>query len=170
MASKQKAATEPDVLDILRSAPRSTVEEVAGALGVARSTAAKRLASAIAENRVQRHAGGRESRRRLPDRYTAVEVPRVADGGRGKAGPEHRTEKGRAPRLRPGELDGLVLAHIAAHTDEAPFGATAVARELGGGPELPRAPGRTRRADAVGREATPLPRREGLRGGWSRAR
>jgi hypothetical protein len=33
----------------------------------------RRLAASIAEGRVQRHAGGREGRRRLPEHYTAIE-------------------------------------------------------------------------------------------------
>lgn len=120
-----------DVLDVLRSAPKSTVEELAEALGVARSTAHKRLAAAIAKGRVQRHAGGREGRRRLPDRYTAIEAAKVGDEPDRKPEPRPAAREGGAPRLRPGELDGLVLAHIAAHPEEAPFGPTAVARALG---------------------------------------
>lgn len=130
MPGKQKVATEPDVFDVLRAAPRSTVEEVAEALGVARSTAHKRLAAAVAEGKVQRHAGGREGRRRLPDRYTAIEAPQAAEAASRKADPSAGAQEGGSTRLRPGELDGLVLAHIAANTDDAPFSPTALAKAL----------------------------------------
>lgn len=121
----------PDVVGVLEASPHSSVEEVAEALGVARSTAHKRLAAAIAEGKAQRHAGGREGRRRLPDRYTAIEGPQAGEDGAGdaKGGSERRSEE-RPTRLRPGELDGLVLSYIADHRDEAPFGPTAVARAL----------------------------------------
>jgi hypothetical protein len=35
-------------------------------------------------------------------------------------------------RLRPGELDGLVLAYLKKHTKDGPLTATAVAKGLGG--------------------------------------
>ncbi|MBS1892635.1 MAG: helix-turn-helix domain-containing protein [Actinobacteria bacterium] len=130
MASKQKAATEPDVFDVLRAGPRSTLEEVAEALGVARSTAHKRLAAAVAEGKVQRHAGGREGRRRLPDRYAAIEAPAAAEPAGHKADPTAGDQEGGSTRLRQGELDGLVLAHIAANSNEAPFSPTAIAKAL----------------------------------------
>jgi hypothetical protein len=131
MPGKQKAATGPDVLDVLRAAPKSTVEEVAQAFGVARSTAHKRLAAAIADGTVQRHAGGREGRRRLPDRYTAIETPKAGDGPDPQAGSGTGPQESGSTRLRPGELDGLVLSYIAAHAEQAPFGPTAVAKALG---------------------------------------
>lgn len=34
-------------------------------------------------------------------------------------------------RLRPGQLDGLILAYMAKHTDDAPLTATAVGKGLG---------------------------------------
>jgi hypothetical protein len=37
----------------------------------------------------------------------------------------------KAKRLRPGELDGLVLAYMAKHKDDAPLTATAIGKGLG---------------------------------------
>ena len=34
-------------------------------------------------------------------------------------------------RLRPGELDGLVLAYLAEHEDDGPLTATAIGKEIG---------------------------------------
>lgn len=38
----------------------------------------------------------------------------------------------KAKRLRPGQLDGLVIAYMAKHKDNAPLTATAIAKGLGG--------------------------------------
>ena len=37
----------------------------------------------------------------------------------------------KAKRLRPGELDGLVLAYLAEHTDDGPLTATATGKGIG---------------------------------------
>ncbi len=38
---------------------------------------------------------------------------------------------GKAKRLRPGELDGLVLAYLAEHRDDGPLTATAIGKGIG---------------------------------------
>lgn len=43
-----------------------------------------------------------------------------------------RAKSGERGRLRPGELDGLVLAYLREHADEGPLTATAVAKGIGG--------------------------------------
>lgn len=119
-------------IEALRASPRSTVEEVAGVVGVGRSTAHKYLAVLIADGKVQRHAGGRDGGRKLPDRYSLV----VEEAGH-EEGPESeaRKETSRPTRLRPGELDGLVVDFLRDHADEAPFTpgkvAAALARSAG---------------------------------------
>jgi len=40
----------------------------------------------------------------------------------------------RAKRLRPGELDGLVIAHMRAHADEGPLTASAIGKAIGRSP------------------------------------
>lgn len=87
MTRNEKAASERVVVEVLKDAPDLSVEEVAQVLGLARSTARKRLAAAIADGTVKRHAGGREGRRRLPDRYTVIEGPQ-------EAAPPSRTRNG----------------------------------------------------------------------------
>jgi hypothetical protein len=37
----------------------------------------------------------------------------------------------KAKRLRPGELDGLVLSYLAAHKDDGPLTATAIGKGIG---------------------------------------
>jgi hypothetical protein len=39
--------------------------------------------------------------------------------------------KAKAKRLRPGELDGLVLAYLRKHKDEGPLTASAIAKGIG---------------------------------------
>ncbi|MBS1887577.1 MAG: hypothetical protein JSU06_10350 [Actinobacteria bacterium] len=116
-------------IEALRASPKATVEEVAGVVGVGRSTAHKYLAALIADGRVQRYAGGRDGGRKLPDRYSLI-VGEEEDGT--GPGPEPATGRAasRPARLRPGELDGLVVGFMRDHPDGAPFTPGAVAAGL----------------------------------------
>jgi hypothetical protein len=62
----------------------------------------------------RRSPGGREGGRRLPDRWSLGLHDEQSPG-----------------RLRPGELDGLVLEFVKVHGKDAPLGVTAVAKALG---------------------------------------
>jgi hypothetical protein len=66
----------------------------------------------------------KEGRKPRSSRPRAPETKGGGDkstGGSGRAG----------PRLRPGELDGLVLSYLTKHKDELPLGPTAVAKGIG---------------------------------------
>lgn len=60
--------------------------------------------------RVRRRAGGRDGVRRLPDRWSLAKN----EGG--------RRSVGGGERLRPGQLDGLVLKYLDTHTAERALG------------------------------------------------
>jgi hypothetical protein len=117
-------------VEALRASPRSTVEDVAGAIGVGRSTAHKYLAALIADGQVQRYAGGRDGGRKLPDRYSLV-AKEAGDGAGAGPGPGARLAGSKPTRLRPGELDGLVMGFMRDHADEGPFTPGKVAAGLG---------------------------------------
>jgi hypothetical protein len=140
--------------------PGATVEGVAQHAGVARSTAGKLLARLVDAGDVQRHVGGREGGKRLPDRFTlkGVEMPAAyathigdaaagTDGGakaaKAKGGgstPSASTSgkpvaasvaAGKPNRLKAGGLEPLVLKFLAKHKDDGPHGPTQVAQALG---------------------------------------
>jgi DNA-binding IclR family transcriptional regulator len=96
-----------------------TGAEIATATGLGRSTVGKALAALERDGTVRRHPGGRDGRRRLPDRWS---IGRAAE----------RDDRARAAtqRLRPGQLDEIVLDYIDAQGTDA-VGASAVAKALG---------------------------------------
>lgn len=110
------------ILTFLAKRPEVSSSEVAVPVGIGRSTAAKRLAAFEQEGKVSRSQGGRDGRRRLPDRWSIAPVeltPRadsevIPDGG----------------RLGRGQLAQLVLSELAAHADE-PIGPARIATALG---------------------------------------
>ena len=82
--------------------------------------------------RVRRSESGREGKRKLPDRYSL-------------AGQEHKTStrlqqppRGSGERLRPGQLDRLVIEYLREHSKEGPLspsGGKGPRSLLGGGRE-----------------------------------
>jgi DNA-binding IclR family transcriptional regulator len=155
MATKPKISSTPRpadaVLKVVSEHPGTTGEHVAKLTGIARSTASKALADHTKSGAISRHLGGREGRKRLPDRYTAkgVKLPAEKDAtstatatkstttAAKKTGDAKRNADASKPapptaekadRLKPGELDGLVLKAL----DEAdgPLSATQLAKLL----------------------------------------
>jgi predicted transcriptional regulator len=102
------------VVKTLASEGELTITEIAAATGLGRSTVGKTLAVLEGAGKGLRSPGGREGGRRRPDRWalgTCGEQP--------------------ARRLRPGELDGLVLELVNARENDTPVGVAAVAKALG---------------------------------------
>lgn len=114
--SSSKPSTDQMVMDALASQPDATANEIAAGANVGRSTVGKALAQLEHARKVRRTPGGREGRRRLPDRWSLVAKPKVSRA------------RGTGGRLRPGELDKLVLDYM--HRHGGPLGPTAIARGL----------------------------------------
>lgn len=123
-AKRQKVA------EALSGSPGSTVSEVADAVGIGRSTAHQYLAALIDDGKVQRNVGGRDGGRRLPDHYSLVASEATSAEGEKPASKPKPAAASTVARLRPGELDGLVLGFMREHPDDGPFSAGAVARGI----------------------------------------
>jgi hypothetical protein len=117
--SAAKPTSEEAVAKALASETEMTGAEIATATGLGRSTVGKALAALERDATVHRHRGGRDGRRRLPDRWSL-----------GRAGQRDDQARPATQRLRPGQLDELVLDYIDSHGTDA-VGATAVAKALG---------------------------------------
>jgi DNA-binding transcriptional ArsR family regulator len=117
---RQGEETRSRVADVLVGGEMS-VEEVASALGIGPTSARKHLAALEASGRATRSPGGREGRRRLPDRFRAA----------GATGADPAGSASGTGRLRPGALDPLVLGYLTDHPGEGPLGPAAVAKGLG---------------------------------------
>lgn len=119
---------EQKVIDALAVAEEATVDEVAAAAGIGRTSARKYLSALVDADKARRIAGGRDGKRKLPDRFSLFSDEAEPAAG-GKA--EGSSGGGSTERLRPGGLDDLVLAYMREHREGGPFGPTAVAKGLG---------------------------------------
>lgn len=117
----EKPTPEKAILKALASKPNATAAEVASIAGLGRSTASKMLTRLASSGEVRRTYGGRDGARRLPDHFSLA-----------SAGPAAKVAKPTAPddRLKPGQLDGLVLAYLKKNADSGPHGPTTVAKAL----------------------------------------
>jgi DNA-binding transcriptional ArsR family regulator len=134
-------ATSLKILTALAAAPMATRVELAAAAHLGRSTVTKHLALLESTGQAHRAAGGQDGARKLPDRWTSLpdrwtSLPAVhepptdpidADG--------HQTPTDPIPadgrRLRPGQLDALVLDHLQTTASPGPHAPAAVAKTLG---------------------------------------
>jgi DNA-binding transcriptional ArsR family regulator len=140
MAATQKVSP-AQVLDALTARPGVSAAELADALGLGQSTAAKHLAALEAAGTARREPGGRDGGRRLPDRWTATAAEVEPPAPTGAAQPASETaepasvepDPGASPaeRLGRGALGTLVRDYLAARPDE-DLGPTQVAKGLGG--------------------------------------
>jgi DprA winged helix domain len=144
--SAAKPTSEEAVAKALASGAEMTSAEIATATGLGRSMVSEALTALERGGTVRRHPGGRDGRRRLPDRWSI---------GR----PPERDDRARAAtqRLRPGQFDGLVLDYIDSQGTDA-VGPPRFAKALGRsgrsrgelpdptGCRRPRAPGRRQSA------------------------
>ena len=142
--------SDAEVTEAVAALPGATAAEVAGALGVGRSTAAKRLARLEAAGALRRSPGGRTGGARVADRWFPAPVdagtPARAPGeDRAPAGDAAPSPPGagttsessvaepapEAPgRLAPGALGALVREYLAARPDQS-FGPSGIAKALG---------------------------------------
>ena len=112
-----KVTSEDAVVMALVSGSGLTGPEIATVTGLGRSTVGRALVALERRGMVRRQPDGRDGRRRLPDRWSAGQT----------AGTSPSTSA--TQRLRPGQLDELVLDYI--NSQGAAVGATVVAKALG---------------------------------------
>ncbi len=121
-----KPSTQQAVINALaKQEDELTSAEIAAAAGLGRSTVGKTLAALEREGMVRRVPGGRDGQRRRPDRWSVRASDERAASG------ESTVRGSSSERLRPGQLDGLVLDVINADDTDTRLGATAVAKALG---------------------------------------
>jgi hypothetical protein len=147
--SKSKQTTENSeglVRKALKDFPGATTQGIASAAGIGRSTASKLLARLESADEVVRTKEGREGARKLPDRWSLAEntertsdsdhtaaQPRAGQTSAGKAKPRAAKSARKATaeqRLRPGQLDGLVLTYLQDNAASGPHGPGSVAKAL----------------------------------------
>jgi DNA-binding Lrp family transcriptional regulator len=120
----EKKPVDQQIIDFLKEKGTATVDEIAAAVKVGRTSVRKYLAGLKVDKKIVRESGGRDGRRRLPDVFS---LPGNAQVGKpkkaGSAGPKNG-------RLGPGELDKLVLAHLRRHKGEAPHTASAIGKAI----------------------------------------
>jgi MarR family len=114
------------ILEVLKVEPQATVAQIAVSAGVGRSTAGKLLAQLESDGKVRRTEGGRDGKRRLPDLWSLASKRPAANG----ASATDDKPSGDADRLKPGQLEPLVLAYLKTNADSGPHGPTTVAKAL----------------------------------------
>jgi predicted ArsR family transcriptional regulator len=107
-ANVDKADNAQRVVEALTEKPGSTAAELAQATGLGRATISKLLATLERDGTATRTPGERDGRRRTPDGWSKTTT---------------------TDRLRPGQLDDLVMAYV--RTLDDPAGPVSVARALG---------------------------------------
>lgn len=148
--------TDTDITDALTALPDITAAEVAGALGIGRSTAAKRLARLEAAGIVGRIPGGRSGGARVADRWslaTPAPATRQSEGATSEepaaipgeaasppgpdpsapgtgAGKRSEAAGDASGRLAPGALGALVAEYLAARPGQS-FGPSGIGKALG---------------------------------------
>jgi hypothetical protein len=115
MTTATTTPTTQKLLAALSDNPHSDAADLAALTGLGRSTVSKQLAALEKTSAVRRMPGARSGSRRLPDHWSLPDVRTTAGAADG--------------RLRPGQLDALVLDHM--RTAAEPMGPVAVARALG---------------------------------------
>jgi hypothetical protein len=153
--SQAKTSHEATVTKAVKENPGATIDAVAQHARIARSTAGKTLGLLTEAGVLTRHEGGRDGRKRLPDRFTLkdVELPadaksrksaaepassskpskaKAAGSGNGKRSTSGKpSASGKLERLKAGGLEPLVLAYLKEHKGDAPHGPSQVAKALG---------------------------------------
>ncbi|WP_354700520.1 hypothetical protein DSM112329_00799 [Paraconexibacter sp. AEG42_29] len=113
--------TAAKILDALAASPGDTAATIADRTGLGRSTVTKHLSMLERAGQAERTPGGRNGARKQPNTWTPAPAPK----------PAPKTPADPGTRLRPGELDALVLAHIDAIDGDQSQGPAAVAKAIG---------------------------------------
>ncbi|HEX3391582.1 MAG TPA: MarR family transcriptional regulator [Solirubrobacteraceae bacterium] len=131
MSKTKTSPAKQAILEVLRVQPQASVAQIAVSAGVGRSTAGKLLAQLESDGEVRRTEGGRDGKRRLPDLWSLAGQQPAANEANAK--PTSATDgkpSGDDDRLKPGQLEPLVLAYLKENAASGPHGPTTVARAL----------------------------------------
>lgn len=120
----EKKSVDQQIIDFLKEKGSATVDEIAAAVKVGRTSARKYLAGLKVDRKVVRESGGREGRRKLPDVFS---LPGNAPAGKPSKAGSAGAKNG---RLGPGELDKLVLGHMRKHKGDGPHTASAIGKAI----------------------------------------
>jgi len=120
----EKKPVDQQIVDFLKEKGTGTVDEIAAAVKIGRTSAPKYLAGLTVDKTVERESGGREGRRKLPDVFSLPGKKRA--GKSTKAAPA----KPKNGRLGPGELDGLVLGYMRKHKKASPHTPSAISKAI----------------------------------------
>lgn len=134
MTKTGKTSSKPNsdqaILAAVGARPEMTAAEVAEIAKVGRSTAGKVLARLADSGEITRVRGRRDGARRLPDRFSLAAIgDKGTEAAKAPAG-EVVTNRSGTERLKPGQLDGLVLSFLQKNADSGPHAPTAVAKAL----------------------------------------
>jgi hypothetical protein len=128
--SKTKTPPAKDaILEVLKVEPQASIAQIAVSAGIGRSTAGKLLAQLASDGKVRRTDGGRDGKRRLPDLWSLADRQHAANDASTKPATDDKPS-GDGDRLKPGQLEPLVLAYLKENTDTGPHGPTTVAKAL----------------------------------------
>ncbi|HWA54041.1 MAG TPA: FaeA/PapI family transcriptional regulator [Solirubrobacterales bacterium] len=121
----EKQSTDERIIEFLSEKGTATVDEICDALKIGRTSVRKYLAGLTVDKKVNREAGGREGRRKLPDVFSLPGKKKAA----GKRG-ESSSAKSKDGRLGPGQLDKLVLDYMRKHKADSPHTASAIGKGI----------------------------------------
>jgi DNA-binding MarR family transcriptional regulator len=135
MSKSKTLDTKQSILDVLKVQPQATVAQVAVSAGVGRSTAGKLLGQLESDGEARRTEGGRDGNRRLPDLWSlAGERPAANDKGKKPASSSAKAAAGAGStdggKLKPGDLEPLVLGYLKENVDSGPHGPSGIAKAL----------------------------------------
>jgi hypothetical protein len=133
MSNTKTPPAKEAILDVLKVEPQATIAQIAVSAGVGRSTAGKLLAQLQSDGEVRRAEGGREGKRRLADLWSLAGKQPAATDANAKPAAASTTSGNPArdaDRLKPGQLEPLVLAYLKDNADSGPHGPTTVAKAL----------------------------------------
>lgn len=120
----EKKPVDQQIVDFLEEKGTGTVDEIAAAVKIGRTSARKYLAGLTVDKKVEREPGGREGRRKLPDVFS---LPGKERAGKRAKVPSGKSKNG---RLGPGELDGLVLVYMRKHKKDSPHTPSAISKAI----------------------------------------
>jgi len=113
------------IVNFLKKKGSGTVDDIAAAVKISRTSARKYLAGLTVKKTVNREPGGRDGRRKLPDVFSLPGKKR-----RGKPAKKAAASASKNGRLGPGGLDKYVLDYMRKHKKEAPHTPHSIAKAI----------------------------------------